>query len=112
MSTPHSIARPPRFRIGLGTLLTALGVLIAIATTITFIALTGANQTTAATPATPSQATAGSTPHIHYLGPRQQSARPNPQTAQIQGGGTTPTTGAGNPAPHYTCLGAAHHCLP
>jgi len=88
--------------------MTALGVLIAIATTIAFIALTGANHTTVATPATPAQAAAGSTPHIRYLGPQQQSARPNPQTAQTQGGGTTPTTGAGN----YACLGAARHCLP
>jgi hypothetical protein len=92
--------------------MTALGALIAIATTITFIALTGANHTTTATPPTASQAAAGSTPHIRYLGPRQQSARPNPQTAQIQRGGSTPTTNAGNPAPQYTCLGAAHHCLP
>lgn len=112
MSTPHSIPRAPRFRIGLGTLLTALGVLIAVAITITFIALAGATHTTIATPATPTQAAAGSTPHTQYLGPQQQSARPNPQTAQINGGGITPTTGADNPAPHYTCLGAAHHCLP
>ena len=111
MSTPHTIPRAPRFRIGLGTLMTALGVLIAVAITITFIALTGANHTTAATPATLSQAAAGPS-QVRYLGPRQQSARPNPQAAQSQGGASTPTTGAGNPGPHYTCLGAAHDCLP
>lgn len=110
MSTPHTIPRAPRFRIKLGTLMTSLGVLIAIATTVTVIALTGANHTTLAPPATASQAAAGSTPHIRYLGPQQQSARPNPQTAQ--GGASTPTTGAGNPTAHYACLGAAHHCLP
>jgi len=104
MSTPHSIPRAPRFRIRPGTLMTALGVLIAIATTIAFIALTGTNHTTAATPATPSQA-ASSTAHIRYLGPQQQSA-------QNQGGSSTATTDTGNPAPHYTCLGAAHNCLP
>jgi hypothetical protein len=112
MSTPHRIPRAPRFRIGLGTLTTALGVLIAIAITITFIAVTGANHTTAVTLVTPSQAAAGSTPHVRYLGPQQQTVRPNPQTAQIQDGGSTPTTGARNPASRYTCLGAAHHCLP
>jgi len=112
MSTPHSLPRAPRLRTGLGTLLTALGVLIAIATTIAFIALTGTNHTTAATPAAPSQAAAGSATHIQYLGPQQQSAERNPQTAQSQGAGSTPTTDAGNPAPRYTCLGAAHYCLP
>jgi hypothetical protein len=76
--------------------MTTLGVLIAIATTIAFIALTGANHTTITTPATPSQAVASSTPHIQHLGPQQQDAWPNPQTTQ----------------PHYTCLGAADHCLP
>jgi len=105
MSTPHSIPRAPRFRIRPGTLMTALGVLIAIATTIAFIALTGTNHTTALTPATPSQAAASSTTHIHHLGPQQQSA-------QNQGGSSTATTDTGNPAPHYTCLGAAHNCLP
>jgi hypothetical protein len=112
MSTPHSIPRAPRFRIGLGPLLTSLGVLIAIATTITFIALTGANHTTAATPAAPSQAAVSSTTHIQYLGPQQQNVQGNPQTAQSQGSDSTPTADAGNLAPHYTCLGAAHHCLP
>jgi len=112
MSTPHSIPRAPRFRIRLGTLMTALGVLIAIATTIAFIALTGANHTTTATPATASQAAARSTSHTQYLGPAQQRARPNPQTVKTQAGIPALTTGARNPAPHYACLGAAHHCLP
>lgn len=112
MSTPHSIPRAPRFRGKLGTLMTALGALIAVAVAVVFISLAGANHTTAASPATPSQAAAGSTPHIQYLGPAQQTARLNPQTAQIQGGGNTPTTSAPNAAPHYTCLGAAHDCLP
>jgi len=104
MSTPHSVPRAPRFRSKLGTLMTALGALIAIAVAIAiaiaFVALTGANRTTAATPATPPQAAAGATPHIQYLGPAQQTARPNPQTTQTQGGGRTPTTGAPNAAPH------------
>lgn len=110
MSAPHTIPRAPRLRTGLGTLFTALGVLIAVAT-ITFIALTAANHTTAATPATPSQAAAGPTPHTQYLGPAQQSARPNSQAAQIQGV-SSPTTDAANPSPRYTCLGVAHYCLP
>jgi hypothetical protein len=51
MSTQHTIARvSPRFRIGHGTVLTALGVLVAIAVTIVILALSGTNHTTAATP--------------------------------------------------------------
>jgi len=96
MSTPRSLPRNPRLPIKRGTLLTALGVLIAIATTITFIALTATHHTTATTPPAATHAAASPTPHNHYLGPQQQNARPKPQTTQ----------------PHYTCLGAAHHCLP
>jgi hypothetical protein len=107
MSTPHSIPHvTPRFRIGLGTALSALGVLLAIAVTVILLALTGANHTTIATPVTASQASTGSTPQAHYLGPRQQRAAINPQSVP----GTT-TTGASNPAAHYACLAAARRCL-
>jgi hypothetical protein len=106
MSTSQGIPHPaPGFRIALRTVLTALGVLLAIAVTITFLALTGANHTTVATPVTASQAAAGSTPEIHYLGPRQNSAALS----------ATPTSGASglaaDPAPHFTCLGDAQRCL-
>lgn len=104
MSTTQSTARiAPRFRVGRGTLLTAIGVLVAIALAITIPALTGANHTNVATPATASQAAAGSTPQTRYLGPRQEQA--------AQRDATTPTAGIGNPAPHYICLGAAQRCL-
>jgi hypothetical protein len=74
MSTPQTIARvTPRFRIRPGTVVTALGVLVAIAVTIGILALTGTHHTTVTTPATTSQA-AGATPQTHYLGPRQQQA--------------------------------------
>ena len=107
MSTPQSIPRlTPRSRIGLGTMLTALGVLVAIAVTITILALAGANSTTVATPVTASQASGGSMPQTHYLGPQQQQAAVGPRT-----GGTASTAGVGNPAPHYTCLGAVQRCL-
>jgi hypothetical protein len=86
--------------------MTALGVLVAIAVTITILALTGANHTTAPTPATASQASSGSTPQVHYLGPRQEHAVINPPS----GGGST-TVGVGNPASRYSCLGAAQRCL-
>ena len=108
MSTPQSIPHvTPRVRIGLGTTLTALGVLLAIAVTITILALTGANsnQTTVATPVTASQAASGSTPQTRYLGPRQH------QAATDQQSGTTITAGAGRRAGHYACLGAAQRCL-
>jgi len=105
MSTPQSIPHlTPRFRIGLGTTLTALGVLVAIAVSILILALTGANNTTVATPVTASQAASGSTPQVHYLGPRQEQA-----ATDAHSGGTRPTAGAGNPAAH--CLGAAQRCL-
>jgi hypothetical protein len=101
MST-HSIPHlTPRFRIGRRTVLTAVALLVAIAATITILALT-ANHTTAATPATAPHATAArSIPQTHYLGPRQEHATPNPQTS-----GTT-----ANPAVHYSCLQAAQRCI-
>ena len=72
MSTPHTIAVvAPRFQIRAATLGTALGVLVAIAVSIMFLALAGANHTTGTSPVTVSQATSGSVPQIHYLGPRQ-----------------------------------------
>jgi len=104
MSTPQTIEPlTPRFRITPGALLTALGVLVAIAVTVTFITLTGTNHhTTIASPAT-SQAAATATPHTQYLGPRQQHA-----PTVSQGAGSAP---AGEPAAHYACLGAPHRCL-
>jgi hypothetical protein len=112
MSTPQPIARvAPRFRIRLSTLITALGALVAITVSIAILALTGAHHTTAKTPPTPVQATGGSVPATHYLGPRQQREGLTAQTAPTEGGATP--TGAGNPVPHYTCLGAAQQrCLP
>lgn len=107
MSTPQSIPHlTPRSRIRRGTLLTALGVLLAIAVAIIMLALTGTNHTTLATPVTASQAAASSTPQVRYLGPHQEHAAINPQSR-----GITPATSAGNPAPHYNCLGAARSCL-
>ena len=109
MSTPQSIPRvTPRIRIGIGTVLSALGVLAAIAATITILALTGANHTTATNPVAASQVVGASTPQTRYLGPRQEHATPNQQTGQ----GTSPAArAAGDPAAHYACLGAAQRCL-
>jgi hypothetical protein len=102
MSTPQSIPHfTPRFRIGLRTGLSALGVLVAVAVTVIGLALTGAHHATVATPVTAPQAAAGSMPQTHFLGPRQEQAA----------SGATATTGAGTPAPHYICLGAARRCL-
>ena len=102
MSTPQSIPRAtPRIRIGLGTVLTALGVLAATAATITILALTGANHTTATNPVAASQAAGASTSPTHYLGPRQQRAESQ------SGDSTSPVA----PAAHYTCLGVAQRCL-
>jgi hypothetical protein len=100
MSTPQSFPLSPRVRIGLGTTLTALGVILAIAVAITIIALTSADHMTVATPPTVSQAAGGSTPQVHYLGPRQDRAI-SPQS----GGGTTPS--AGSAVSHYSWLGTA-----
>jgi hypothetical protein len=103
MSTPQSIeAVTPRIRIRPGRAVTALGFLIAIAVTIMFLTLTGTNHhTTAVIPAPTSQAGATATPPTHYLGPRQLRAD----------GGATPTVGASNSAPRYTCLGGPQRCL-
>ena len=104
MSTPQSIPRAtPRVRIGRGTVLTALGVLAAIAVTIIILALTSANHTTATSPVAASQVTGASTPDTHYLGPRQEHAAINPQSRD--------STSAGDPTAHYACLGAAQRCL-
>jgi len=93
-----------RLRIKPGALLTALGVLVAIAVTITFLTLTGINHhTTVARPATTSQAAARATPHTQYLGPRQQQA---PTSSEGAVGAAT-----GNPGAHYACLGAPQRCL-
>ena len=83
-----------------GTVLTALGVLIAIAVTIMFITLTGTHHTTAAIPAT--------TPNPPLPPPRtpttsgHANSRPQPPAA---------SAAAGEPAAHYACLGAAQRCL-
>jgi hypothetical protein len=81
-------------------LLTALGVLLAIAVTVVIVALTGANHATGATAVTASQAVSGQA-QVHYLGPRQTRFRVNPTS--IPGDGS-------RPAAHYTCLGVARDC--
>jgi hypothetical protein len=101
MSTPHSVPLSPRVRIGRGTTMTALGVILAIAVAITILALTSAAHTTVATPATASEAASVSTPQVHYLGPHQEHAAITPQS----GSGTT--AAAGNAVSHYGWLGAA-----
>ena len=100
MYTPQPIEPfTPRVRIRPGTALTALGVLVAIALTIAFLALTSTHHTTVTIPATASQAAASATPPTHYLGPRQQQA-------------STTSRGAASAASgHSTCLGAAQRCL-
>jgi len=104
MSTPQSTApAAPQFQMRVGTVLTALGVILAMAVAITILALTSADHTSVATPATASQAASGSTPQAHYLGPHQERAAISPQS-----GGTSPTAGAGNAVSHYGWLGAAH----
>jgi hypothetical protein len=108
MSTPQSIAHvTPRLRIGLGRVLTALGILVAVATTVIILALTGAHHASVATPVAPTNAGVTSRPHTHYLGPRQMHAALNPQSSGV----TLPTAGTGNPAPTYICLGASKRCL-
>jgi hypothetical protein len=102
-TTQHIEPITPRLRIRPGTVLTALGVLVAIAVTIVFLAVTGTHHTTVTTPATASQAAASATPQTHYIGPRQQQA-------------PTTTHGAASAASaelaaHSTCLGAAQRCL-
>jgi hypothetical protein len=114
MSTPQAIAFPAqRVRLRRATLLTALGVLAAIAVSVVVIALTaGGGPATAISPVTVSEATSGSVPEVHYLGSRQIAAAAlTPQTTQLRAAGTTPTAGASNTVLHYTCLGAAARCL-
>lgn len=107
MSTHQSIARlTPRSRITPGTVLAALGVLVAIVGAIVFLALGAANHSTVTIPATASSTAGVSTPQVHYLGPRQLSAVLDPQS-----GDGAPTASTGAPAPHYNCLGAAGRCL-
>jgi hypothetical protein len=104
MSTPHTITRvTPRLRIRPGAVLTALGVLVAIALTIGILAVTGTHHTTITTPARTSQAAAAAAAQTHYLGPRQQHA---PTTTH----GAASATSAG-PAAHSTCLETAQRCL-
>ncbi len=103
MSTPQTVTpATSRLLTRPGTLIAALGVLVAIAVTIVILALTGAHHTTVPIPATASQAVASATPQVHYLGPRQQQAALHR---------TTTHRGTGHPAPHYTCLGAPQRCL-
>lgn len=104
MATPQTITRTtPRVGIRPGTVLTALGVLVAIAVAIVILALTGTHHTTVATPAATPQVGASATPGTHYLGPRQEQA-----LAIIH---STASTASGGAAGHYTCLGAAQRCL-
>lgn len=81
-------------------MLSAIGLLVAIAVTISILALT-ANHATAATPATAPHAATGSTAQTHYLAPRQEQATPNPQTSRT----------TGNPAAYYSSLESAQRCI-
>jgi hypothetical protein len=113
MSTPQAIALPAsRVRFHQATLLTALGVLVAIAVTIVIIALTtGGHPATSTNAVTVSGATSGSVSELHYLGPRQVGAAAlDPQTTPLQAVGT-PRAAASNGVLHYTCLAAAERCL-
>jgi hypothetical protein len=113
VSTPQAIAFPaPRFRFRQATLLTALGVLVAIAASIAIIALTsGGHPAAATTPVGVSAAATSSVPETHYLGPSQIAAAAlAPQSTQLQAVGTTATANASNTR-LYTCLGAAQRCL-
>lgn len=104
MSTPQAIARvTPGSRIRPGKVIPALGVLVAIAVTVAFLALTGTHHTTVTTPPTTSQAAASAAPQTRYLGPRQLQSPTNthgPASAASDG-----------PTAHPTCLGAAQRCL-
>jgi hypothetical protein len=103
MSTPETIARvTPRSGIRPGTIVTALGVLLAISVTIALLALTGTHHTTVTTPAKTSPAAASASPQTHYLGPRQQQALPTTHGASAASAG---------PSAPYVCLGAARRCL-
>jgi hypothetical protein len=104
MSTPQSIALTPGLRIGRRTTLIALGLLLAIAMTLTVLTLTSSGQTTGTTAAAASYAVGGSTQQVRYLGPRQEHAIP-------QNGGGTSTAAPSTLLMHYTCLGAVQRCL-
>ncbi len=105
MSTSQDIAHvAPGFRKGYRTVLMAVGVLVAAVITVTILALAGAHQSTVARPATSSQPAFASTPHMRYLGPRQQRAL-------IAEGAAAATVGAGVGVAHYVCLGSAQRCL-
>ena len=114
MSTPQTIAFPaPRLRLRHATLLTALGVLVAITVTVAVLALTtGAQHNATAVPVTSSAAIGGSVPAVRYLGPRQVSAAAlDPQPTQLQAFGATPTAAASHAALLHSCLGDAQRCL-
>jgi hypothetical protein len=94
MSTTQSIGTTaPRLRIGLGTRLIALGVLVAVALTVVILALTGGSRTSSAIP----------TSHASAL-------RQYPGTGQPYGTGSH---GAAQ-APPSKCvyLQADHRCFP
>ena len=105
MDRPQPIAPlTPRLRIKPGAILTALGVLVAIAVTIMFLTLTATNHhTTVAIPATTPQPAATTTPHTNYLGPRQQQARTTANGAA--------RAAEGDRAAHYAYLGAPQRRL-
>ena len=111
MSTPQGIAHHPRSLTRRGTLTTALAALVAVAVAVAFLALTGVNHSTIASPPTTSQAASGSTPHVDYLGPRQVRAGLAAQAVQVYDGvsGQRVVRAA---APHYSCLGAEQRCRP
>ncbi|HTX07593.1 MAG TPA: hypothetical protein VME22_03220 [Solirubrobacteraceae bacterium] len=107
MSTSPGIAPvAPRFRIGLRSVLAALGVLVAVGVAVILLSPTGTNRTTVATAAPAAQAATGSPPEIYYLGPRQASAALTPTAAS----GATGLAG-GEPARGRSCLGDAQRCL-
>jgi hypothetical protein len=71
-SSPHSIPSvTPRFRVTHGTVLTAFGVLVAIALTLMILTLTSATSPTVPPPVTASHAGGGTPPAVRFLGPRQ-----------------------------------------
>jgi hypothetical protein len=73
--------------------LTALGVLIAIAVTLIILTQSSAANTTVATPVTASDS-GGSVPHVRYLGPHQIQAAALSMTTAHSGSATGHTTAA------------------